>query len=587
MALLPDLLHPVPVARVDIGLVREALGFAFSGGGSDVTSHELFEPRGGAVGSWNPDHYERDLFLETFIAKHNAVVIGGQAYNLSDKQLHQLLLQPPADPQVTRFRQEVLDELTRAPSLRHSFEQAYVLALRIRSLLGESGLGYRLDINRRRIEILEATRALIDHLAGHFEGASSGLGRLAEFGAQVQQGEGYARLSKLLELEDGLAALDVRLRIGYDGQLRHFEIVRVSEQTLNPFYATRLGRFVRKLMLFVRGFRFSDAEVLSRFVDEVFVGIEAELSRVFQLLGDLEFYLAALHFRDDAGRHGLAVCLPTFVLPARYQRSEARALTGLFNPLLIGDHSVPTPCSLAPMPHNHTVVLTGPNSGGKTRLLQALSLTQLLGQCGFFVPAAEARLVWAQAMFLSITEGSHADQREGRLGMELMRIRSVFESARLGAFVVVDELCSGTNPGEGEEIFEMVLGLLRELDAQAFVSTHFLQFAQRLSADDARVAHHGLQFLQVELDARKAPTYQFVGGVALSSLAHLTAARLGVTRDELAALVERHKRVAWSSMREAVPSEHPRAASASARAARRPAPGAVPLAPPRPKASSS
>jgi len=542
MTLLPDLLHPVPVARVDIGLVREALGFAFSGGGSDVTNHELFEPKGAAASSWDPDHYERDLFLETFVARHIVVAIGGHAYQLSSSQLHQLLQRPPSDPRIARFRHELLHELVSVPVFRAQLEQTYVLALRVRTLLGDSGLGHRLDVNHRRIEILVAARALIEHMAHSFAGASSGLSRLSEFAQSVVDSLGYARLAKLLELESGLAALDVRLGIGYDGQLRHFEIVHRSEQTLNPFYASRLGRFVRKLMLLVRGYRFSDAEVLSRFVDQVFQGVEAELARMFQLIGDLEFYLAALHFRDDAMRHGLHVCLPLFAAPTPDQGENPRELVALFNPLLLEASAGPTACTLRARRHDDTVVLTGPNSGGKTRLLQALALAQLLAQSGFFVPAREARLVWAPAMFLSISEGSHAGQREGRLGMELMRIRSVFESAKVGAFVVVDELCSGTNPGEGEEIFEMVLGLLRELGTQAFISTHFLQFAEGLHTSPERVARYALQFWQVELDSLLAPTYQFVSGVARSSLAQLTASRLGVTREELGALVERHKR---------------------------------------------
>ncbi len=141
-------------------------------------------------------------------------------------------------------------------------------------------------------------------------------------------------------------------------------------------------------------------------------------------------------------------------------------------------------------------------------------------------------------MFLSIADHSDAHQHEGRLGTELLRIRKVFESVRIGAFVVVDELCSGTNPSEGEEIFRMVLSLLGELSPQAFISTHFLQFAASLQAE-AQAA--GLSFLQVELDAREQPTYQFVPGVATTSLAQRTAARLGVTREELLALVNQHR----------------------------------------------
>jgi DNA mismatch repair protein MutS2 len=133
---------------------------------------------------------------------------------------------------------------------------------------------------------------------------------------------------------------------------------------------------------------------------------------------------------------------------------------------------------------------------------------------------------------VSIIEHAQADQREGRLGTELLRIRRLFESLRTGSLVVLDELCSGTNPSEGEEIFRLVVNLLGELRPTAFITTHFLAFARRLSEESS-----SLEFLQVELDAEERPTYRFVPGVATTSLAHKTAERLGVTEGALRALV--------------------------------------------------
>jgi DNA mismatch repair protein MutS2 len=103
---------------------------------------------------------------------------------------------------------------------------------------------------------------------------------------------------------------------------------------------------------------------------------------------------------------------------------------------------------------------------------------------------------------------------------------------------MLDELCSGTNPSEGEEIARLVISLLPELGAEVFVTTHLLSFAERL-AQDRPIAQ--LEFLQVELDARDRPTYRFVPGVAKTSLAQKTAARLGVTREELVALIAEKK----------------------------------------------
>jgi DNA mismatch repair protein MutS2 len=126
--------------------------------------------------------------------------------------------------------------------------------------------------------------------------------------------------------------------------------------------------------------------------------------------------------------------------------------------------------------------------------------------------------------------------------MELIRIRRLFDELEPGALVVLDELCSGTNPSEGEEIARLVLSLLPELGVRAFVTTHLLQFAARLSAE-AEVDRSPLAFLQVELDGTDRPTYQFVPGVARTSLAQKTAARLGVTREELLSKIAAKRRL--------------------------------------------
>src|SRR5258706_15372187 len=125
------------------------------------------------------------------------------------------------------------------------------------------------------------------------------------------------------------------------------------------------------------------------------------------------------------------------------------------------------------------VNIAGPNSCGKPRLLQALGLAQLLAQAGCYVPATRARLPLRHGLFVSLSQEPSAEAREGRLGTELIRIRSMFEQLSPDSLVILDELCSGTNPSEGEEIFELVVGLLAELEPQAFITTHFLQFAKR------------------------------------------------------------------------------------------------------------
>jgi DNA mismatch repair protein MutS2 len=228
----------------------------------------------------------------------------------------------------------------------------------------------------------------------------------------------------------------------------------------------------------------------------------------------------------------LATCLPDLVAP-----DAPRASSGLFNPLLLAHGTKPVPCDVTTDRLASTVLITGPNSGGKTRLLQSLGLSQMLGQSGLFVPARSASIALAPALVVSLIQETKADQAEGRLGMELLRIRDLFERLPPGAMVILDELCSGTNPSEGEEIFELVVNMLTRLRPQAFITTHFLAFAARLEREKKI---EDLRFLQVELGKDDRPTYQFGPGVARTSLASHAAARLGVTGEQLLSLVERN-----------------------------------------------
>jgi DNA mismatch repair protein MutS2 len=311
----------------------------------------------------------------------------------------------------------------------------------------------------------------------------------------------------------------------------------VDENTGNRFHVGPLSRWFSRLRLLLFGYRVREEELLGRLLQGVFDGIEEFLWMSFQVRRDIEFYLAALGFKAFAERRGLAVCLPELQTRASDGPPPPSEFERLYNPLLLLEERAPKPCDLR-LGGGALLIITGPNSGGKTRLLQAIGLSQLLSQAGFFVPARRARLSLRDGLFVSVVEEAVADAREGRLGTELLRIRHLFENLAWGSLVIVDELCSGTNPSEAEEIFRLVLDLLSEIEPQAVVSTHFLYFAAQLQAERPM---QGLEFLQVELDAAQSPTFGFVEGVAETSLARRTAERLGVTREALRELIEAAK----------------------------------------------
>ncbi|HVW27602.1 MAG TPA: DNA mismatch repair protein [Polyangiaceae bacterium] len=532
----PDLLQLEP----DEGIARRAeisraLTFAYTTGGAQSAFDRITETSANGDPAWQRAAFADQLFVAQLVEKcmplpsdvPRALARPGRVASLTS-----LLCQPPRTAEGVLFRQSIARELAENATIRGAATRAYVRIAEWRAMLEASAVGQRMDPLRRRIEILYGTKGVFDELAQSFAASTTGLARLSTWAKAVQESAAFRRLAEVLESEANLATIDLSIRLGRDGELRRYDIVRVHASADNPFHTSAFARIWAKLKLMVLGHRVRPDEIASRLVDRVFEGVEGDVSRLFDVQRDLDFYLAGMGFRELATSRRLAVCLPELATP---DADVGRHVEGLFDPLLLLEKGTPVPCDLELPAEGSLVIITGPNSGGKTRLVEAIGLTQLLAHAGLWVPAAKAKMPWAHGLYASLNLPTSVLHTEGSLGMELLRIRDLFERLEVGGLVVVDELCSGTNPSEGEEIFELVMGLLSELRARAFVTTHFLRFASRLEAEKPVP---GLAFLQVALDAHDTPTYRFEPGVAKTSLARQTAERLGVTREEIGELIK-------------------------------------------------
>src|SRR6202044_3372764 len=101
-------------------------------------------------------------------------------------------------------------------------------------------------------------------------------------------------------------------------------------------------------------------EIMARLLDAVFEGLEDEVLALLPLLGEMEFYLGALGFRDLAEAAGLEVSLPD-LRPAGGEEGP-RVPLGLFNPLLVAGGVRAVPCDLVTDRPDATLLVTGPNS---------------------------------------------------------------------------------------------------------------------------------------------------------------------------------------------------------------------------------
>ena len=525
---LPDLLHSRSHAPADDQFLVELLELAFLGhnesAGIDEGIGEIPLPEP----AWNPAFFEGDLFLEEFLKGFSTVSLNGLDYRTHVPFLLRVLVHPPGDLESVRFRQRILEELEADENVLRNVESLYADLVALIDQLKSTHTQRLMDRTMLRLDTLRLVRDVVDAMVDNFETAKSGLRRIYEVGAEIERTSEHQTLMALLDYEDNLTRLDLKLRVGADGRIRNLEIEELEANESNPYFMAPVRRWLEILRMRWQGVTFTSRELVNRVILEVYRQIAPSLSTLVQLLGHLEVYIVAREFAARCRGAGLEVALATV------EPGAAMRLTELFNPLLLQTQGPPVPCNIAPKSVEAVTVVTGPNSGGKTRMLQALGLAQLLGQSGLYAPAAEATLPLARGMFASLVHQDAADLQEGRLGTELLRIRTLFQGIEPHSVIFLDELCSGTNPSEAAEIVSVVLRLLRKLSPIAFVTTHFLDVAKDL--EDAPPIDD-LEFLQVEIDGQSS-TYQFIPGVAITSLAVGTARRLGVDFERLSSMID-------------------------------------------------
>lgn len=524
---LPDLLSPTAGSGPPTDAVVNLLELAFLGRASAGELDRELDAMTAGDSSWVRANFADDLFLSELVRSALPVHVRGQKYQAHRGFLESVLATPPADPAGVRFRQAILRELEHDPATAAAAERLLGRIYRLLSLLRASRDDARLEPTRFRFDVLRALRAVIECMDADFSGAASGLRRLHEIGARIRASAAYGRMAALLDHDQGMASLSLEAVVGADGRLRHLEIRSLKERRANPFFRRPLRRWFDRLRIVYHRYNLHGGELVELMLMGVFQEIAPAMARVIQLVCHLEIYAASRGLAATARSRGLEVCLPELATDAVLE------VEGLFNPLLLSLVDRPVATDLAMDAASPIMLVTGPNSGGKTRLLQAVGIAQVLAQSGLYAPCSRARMPIATGLFASIVEVDRADQAEGRLGTEMLRLRTLFETVPEGSLVLLDELCSGTNPSEAIEIIDMVLRLLRLIEPVAFVTTHFLDFAAQL---ERQPTIDRLGFLQAEVDQDRGATFRFVPGVAVTSLAVGTARRLGLTFEEL----ERH-----------------------------------------------
>ncbi len=205
------------------------------------------------------------------------------------------------------------------------------------------------------------------------------------------------------------------------------------------------------------------------------------------------------------------------------------AIRGGRHPLLVaGVHAV-VPFDLVLAPDESTVLVSGPNTGGKTVVIKAVGLLCLLVQSGIIPPLGpHSTLPVFDAVFADIGDRQSIAASLSTFSAHVAALRDLLEHAGAGSLVLLDEIGSGTDPAEGGALAAAVLKTLTRGRAVTLATTH-LGALKQLAAETVGIVNASLQFDAETLT----PTYRLLKGVPGRSYGLAIARRLGVAPDVL------------------------------------------------------
>lgn len=310
------------------------------------------------------------------------------------------------------------------------------------------------------------------------------------------------------------------LKVEHKGQIKsiiHDQSSSGATLFIEPLAVVEWNNKLRQLELDERD---EVLRVLQKLSGEIALHADA-LSETSQVMADLDLIFMRARYAEDLHATEPEL-LPFEPQPDSGHPGSVLQLMRARHPLIDPDKVVPIDVELDK--RTFAVVLTGPNTGGKTVTLKTIGLMVLMAQAGMHIPAASgSRLSVFQDIFADIGDEQSIEQSLSTFSGHITQLVRILKRANHRSLVLLDELGSGTDPQEGSALARAVLDFMLRRKITCFVATHFPEL-KTYAHGTSGVTNASLEFDPETL----LPTYRLMIGLPGRSNALAIAQRLGL-----------------------------------------------------------
>ena len=282
---------------------------------------------------------------------------------------------------------------------------------------------------------------------------------------------------------------------GYVGGIVHDSSGTGATIFVEPPAAVEFGNRVRELEIEEQ----REVERVLRELTESLHPYHEAIVGAFDALVALDSLYARARYSLEANCAAVSFCAP----------SEGVSIVDGRHPLLLAKGTAVVPFDLTLHENERTLLVSGPNTGGKTVLLKAIGLLCMMAQAGVPAPVgAMSRLPVFDDLFADVGDEQSIEASLSTFSAHLKNLGEILRSATPESLVLIDELGSGTDPAEGAALGGSILETLTVRGTLTLATTHLGQL-KLLATDVVGVVNASLQFDAVQL----APTYRLLKGV--------------------------------------------------------------------------